>query len=216
MLSGTCGSSARSVDFASGGRRSRRGAPCARSGMYRRAPGSGPKRTSAPRGGRRSRAERGVVLERSRGCMMRLRSGTSRDSRTRAPLGLRDAQAPALLEERQVRVRPTEQEHLRLQRICPRQRLVLSGRSRRRASRGSRRRDRRLHGFTMSVSGEHAALRRDVVQLLSSKAILTTSSFGRPTFSTHLSIVAPVPDAHLSFIDVDAVLSPVLSFFLKI
>ena len=32
---------------------------------------------------------------------------------------------------------------------------------------------------------------------------------------THLSMVAPVPDAHLSFIEVMAVLSPVSSFFLK-
>ena len=36
-----------------------------------------------------------------------------------------------------------------------------------------------------------------------------------PTFSTHLSIVAPVPDAHLSFIDVCAVLSPVSWFCLN-
>jgi hypothetical protein len=31
----------------------------------------------------------------------------------------------------------------------------------------------------------------------------------------HLSMVAPVPLAHLSFIDVEACLSPVFSFFLK-
>ena len=31
----------------------------------------------------------------------------------------------------------------------------------------------------------------------------------------HLSMVAPVPDAHLSFIEAMAVLSPVFSFFLK-
>ncbi len=36
-----------------------------------------------------------------------------------------------------------------------------------------------------------------------------------PTLSTHLSMVAPVPDAHLSFIEVWAVLSPVSSFFLN-
>ena len=36
-----------------------------------------------------------------------------------------------------------------------------------------------------------------------------------PTLSTHLSIVAPVPDAHLSFIDVCAVLSPVSCVLLE-
>ena len=36
-----------------------------------------------------------------------------------------------------------------------------------------------------------------------------------PTLITHLSMVAPVPDAHLSFIEVMAVLSPVSSFSLK-
>ena len=32
---------------------------------------------------------------------------------------------------------------------------------------------------------------------------------------THLSMVAPVPEAHLSFIEVMAVFCPVSSFFLK-
>ena len=36
-----------------------------------------------------------------------------------------------------------------------------------------------------------------------------------PTLIMHLSIVAPVPDAHLSFIDAIAVLSPVSLFSLK-
>ena len=35
-----------------------------------------------------------------------------------------------------------------------------------------------------------------------------TSSRGMPTLMRHLSIVAPVPDAHLSFIDATARLSP--------
>ncbi len=64
--------------------------------------------------------------------------------------------------------------------------------------------------------GEHAALGGDVVQLRVVEAgCSTTSSGGRPTLSMHLSIVAPVPDAHLSFIEVMAVLSPVFSFFLN-
>ena len=36
-----------------------------------------------------------------------------------------------------------------------------------------------------------------------------------PTLIRHLSIVAPVPDAHLSFIEAIARLSPVCSFSLK-
>src|SRR4051812_33166436 len=36
-----------------------------------------------------------------------------------------------------------------------------------------------------------------------------------PTLIMHLSIVAPVPDAHLSFIELTACFSPVSSFFTK-
>ena len=49
----------------------------------------------------------------------------------------------------------------------------------------------------------------------SSKWSFADSSRGMPTLSKHLSIVAPVPDAHLSFIEAMAVLPPVSSFFLK-
>ena len=69
--------------------------------------------------------------------------------------------------------------------------------------------------LTMSVSANTPHLAATWCSFESSKPILTTSSFGRPTLMTHLSMVAPVPDAHLSFIEVMAVLPPVSSFFLK-
>src|SRR3954466_3347744 len=72
-----------------------------------------------------------------------------------------------------------------------------------------------LTRFTISVSANTPHLAATWCSFESSKPILTTSSFGRPTLMTHLSMVAPVPDAHLSFIEVMAVFCPVSSFFLK-
>ncbi len=72
-----------------------------------------------------------------------------------------------------------------------------------------------LTRLTMSVSANTPHLAATWCSFESSKPILTTSSLGRPTLMTHLSMVAPVPDAHLSFIEVMAVLPPVSSFFLK-
>ena len=60
--------------------------------------------------------------------------------------------------------------------------------------------------------GEHTALGCHVVELAVVPGDLgTTSSGGKPTLIMHLSMVAPVPDAHLSFIDGTAILSPVFS-----
>ena len=72
-----------------------------------------------------------------------------------------------------------------------------------------------LTRLTMSVSAKTPHLAATWCSFESSKPIFTTSSFGRPTLMTHLSMVAPVPEAHLSFIEVMAVLPPVSSFFLK-
>ena len=72
-----------------------------------------------------------------------------------------------------------------------------------------------LTRFTMSVSAKTPHLAATWWSLLSSKWIWTTSAEGRPTLSMHLSMVAPVPEAHLSFIEGEAVLSPVFSSFLK-
>ena len=68
--------------------------------------------------------------------------------------------------------------------------------------------DARLHEVDDVGLGEHAALRRHVVQLRGIEgqvAHLVRRSM--PTLIMHLSMVAPVPDAHLSFIDVMAVFS---------
>jgi hypothetical protein len=69
--------------------------------------------------------------------------------------------------------------------------------------------------LTMSVSAKTPHLAATWWSLVSSKWICTTSAGGSPTLSMHLSMVAPVPDAHLSFIDGAAVLSPVLASLLK-
>src|SRR3954447_24547691 len=60
--------------------------------------------------------------------------------------------------------------------------------------------------LTMSVSAKTPHLAATWWSLLSSKCSFADSSFGMPTFMKHLSIVAPVPEAHLSFIDAIAVL----------
>ena len=72
-----------------------------------------------------------------------------------------------------------------------------------------------LTRFTMSVSAKTPHFAATWCSFESSKWIFTTSSAGRPTLSMHLSMVAPVPDAHLSFMLGAAVLSPVFSSFLK-
>src|SRR3954466_6852300 len=60
--------------------------------------------------------------------------------------------------------------------------------------------------FTMSVSANTPHLAATWCSLLSSKRSFIASSDGMPTLMKHLSMVAPVPDAHLSFIDAMAVL----------
>ncbi len=72
-----------------------------------------------------------------------------------------------------------------------------------------------LTRFTMSVSAKTPHLAATWCSFESSKWICTTSAEGRPTLSMHLSMVAPVPDAHLSFIEAMAVFSPVFSSCLK-
>ena len=66
------------------------------------------------------------------------------------------------------------------------------------------RRDAALHQVDDVGLGEHAALRGDVVELrvveVERRHELRRR---RPTLIMHLSMVAPVPDAHLSFIDGD-------------
>ena len=69
--------------------------------------------------------------------------------------------------------------------------------------------------FTMSVSANTPHFAATWWSFVGSNLSPGTSSRGMPTLSTHLSIVAPVPDAHLSFIDVCAVLSPVSLFSLN-
>ena len=70
------------------------------------------------RGGRRARAERGVVLRVLRDEDELFDRDVLRILVAALVPGLRDAQAPALLEERQVRVRPAEQQHLALAACC--------------------------------------------------------------------------------------------------
>ena len=60
--------------------------------------------------------------------------------------------------------------------------------------------------LTMSVSANTPHLAATWCSLQSSKRSSGASSDGMPTFMKHLSMVAPVPDAHLSFIDAIAVL----------
>jgi len=72
-----------------------------------------------------------------------------------------------------------------------------------------------LTRFTMSVSAKTPHLAATWWRWASSKWSLRVSSDGMPTLIMHLSIVAPVPEAHLSFIEAMAVLSPVFWFSLK-
>jgi hypothetical protein len=67
----------------------------------------------------------------------------------------------------------------------------------------------------MSVSANTPHLAATWCSFESSKWIVRTTSAGRPTLIMHLSMVAPVPDAHLSFIDGTAVRIPVFSSTLK-
>jgi hypothetical protein len=59
--------------------------------------------------------------------------------------------------------------------------------------------------LTMSVSANTPHFAATWCSLVGSNTRPGTSSRGIATFSTHLSMVAPVPDAHLSFIEVWAV-----------
>ena len=80
--------------------------------------------------------------------------------------GLRDAQAPALLEERQVGVRPAEEEHLVLERVAAREhREVLQDDRVGERAEHLVRRDAALDQVDDVGLGEHAALGRDVVEL---------------------------------------------------
>ena len=63
-----------------------------------------------------------------------------------------------------------------------------------------------LTRLTMSVSANTPHLAATWCSLLSSKCSFIASSDGMPTLMKHLSMVAPVPDAHLSFIEAMAVL----------
>ena len=65
--------------------------------------------------------------------------------------------------------------------------------------------------LTMSVSANTPHFAATWWSLESSKRSVVTSSGGAFTFRKHLSMVAPVPDAHLSFIEAMAVLSPVFA-----
>jgi hypothetical protein len=60
--------------------------------------------------------------------------------------------------------------------------------------------------LTMSVSANTPHLAATWWILLSSKRSTAASAAGMPTFRKHLSIVAPVPEAHLSFMDAMLVL----------
>jgi hypothetical protein len=62
--------------------------------------------------------------------------------------------------------------------------------------------------LTMSVSANTPHLAATWWSRDGSHCRLRTSSRGIPTLIRHLSIVAPVPDAHLSFIDAIARLPP--------
>ncbi len=69
--------------------------------------------------------------------------------------------------------------------------------------------------LTMSVSAKTPHFAATWCSRDGSKVIAATSAAGIPTLIMHLSIVAPVPDAHLSFIEVMACFSPVSSLTLK-
>ena len=71
--------------------------------------------------------------------------------------------------------------------------------------------DSRFHQVHDVGLGENAALGRDVVELAGfPRRGGRASPFPSPTLSMHLSMVAPVPEAHLSFMDATARLSPLL------
>ncbi len=72
-----------------------------------------------------------------------------------------------------------------------------------------------LTRLTMSVSAKTPHLAATWCRRPSSKSSLAVSAAGMPTLIMHLSMVAPVPDAHLSFIEHVAVFSPVSGFALK-
>ena len=69
--------------------------------------------------------------------------------------------------------------------------------------------------LTMSVSAKTPHFAATWWRCVGSKWRFSVSSAGIPTLIMHLSMVAPVPDAHLSFIDAMADLSPVCLFSLK-
>jgi hypothetical protein len=62
--------------------------------------------------------------------------------------------------------------------------------------------------LTMSVSAKTPHLAATWCSFDGSHGRLDTVSRGKPTLMRHLSIVAPVPEAHLSFIEAMARLSP--------
>ena len=62
--------------------------------------------------------------------------------------------------------------------------------------------------LTMSVSAKTPHLAATWCSRDASHVNCITSSRGMPTLIRHLSIVAPVPDAHLSFIEASARFSP--------
>ena len=65
-----------------------------------------------------------------------------------------------------------------------------------------------LTRLTMSVSAKTPHFAATWWSFDGSQASRPASSGGMPTFSMHLSMVAPVPEAHLSFIDAIARFSP--------
>ncbi len=69
--------------------------------------------------------------------------------------------------------------------------------------------------LTTSVSAKTPHLLATWWSFVSSKTICWTSVAAMPTLIMHLSIVAPVPEAHLSFIELIACFSPVLSLGTK-
>jgi hypothetical protein len=123
---------------------------------------------------------------------------------------LGDAQAPALLQEGQVGVGAAEQDDAVLERRAARQhREVLQH-----DGVGQRAQDLRagmplFTRLTMSVSAKTPHLAATWCSLRVVEVHLHALSGGRPTLIMHLSMVAPVPEAHLSFIDGAAVFSPV-------
>ncbi len=72
-----------------------------------------------------------------------------------------------------------------------------------------------LTRLTMSVSANTPHFAATWCRLSPLKWRFSVSSEGMPTLIMHLSMVAPVPEAHLSFIEAIAVLSPVCLFSLK-